>query len=544
VFEVRRGFMTEGHSTIQAPAQERAVLSRPLFARVRLSGFVAILMNVLIGQLPLFLILCSGAFLRLWTLNRLGFNSDEAVYAGQAASLAKDPELAAFFPVVRAHPMLFQSILAFVYLIHVSDILARVISVAFGMGTIVLVYLLGRLLYGRRVGQVAALIIALMPYHVVVSRQVLLDGPMTFFATLTLYLLAKFAVTQRPALLYATGAGIGLVFLSKETGFVLITAVYAFIALTPQLRVRIRDIVIALICTFATVFTFPISVVLAGRASTAQSYIVWQIFRRPNHSMTFYPDVVPPAVGWFVIIAAVAGLVIFRRERGWTQRLLVCWIVVPVLAFELWPVKGFQYLLPAAPAIAVLAARTLVLWSPLARLKWRRQALATNLVRAGMILVVVVSLAIPSWNRIQPSTSGEFLAGSGGVPGGREAGAWIRDNVPENALFLAVGPSMANIIQFYGHRKAYGLSVSPNPLHRNPSYEAIVNPDSQIRNSDLQYLVYDSFSAARSPFFGQQLLSYVQAYHGRVVHTESITVTNADGTVEIKPLIVIYEVRP
>ena len=34
---------------------------------------------------------------------------------------------------------------------------------------------------------------ALMPYHVVVSRQVLLDGPMTLFATLTLVLLARFA---------------------------------------------------------------------------------------------------------------------------------------------------------------------------------------------------------------------------------------------------------------------------------------------------------------------------------------------------------------
>jgi 4-amino-4-deoxy-L-arabinose transferase-like glycosyltransferase len=462
--------MTEGHSTIQAPAEERALLGWPSLLRVRLSATGAVLTSALIGQLPLLAILGCGAFLRLWTLNRLGFNSDEAVYAGQAASLAKDPDLAAFFPVVRAHPMLFQSILAFAYLIHVSDILARVISVAFGMGTVVLVYLLGRLLHGRRVGQVSALIIALMPYHVVVSRQVLLDGPMTFFATLTLYLLAQFAVTQRPALLYATGAGIGLVFLSKETGFVLITAVYAFIALTPELRVRIRDIVIALACTFATLLTFPISVVLAGRASTAQSYIVWQIFRRPNHSLMFYPEVVPPAVGWVVVVAAVAGLAIFRRERNWTQRLLVCWIVVPLAAFELWPVKGFQYLLPTAPAIAVLAARTLVQWSPLSRLKWRRTAFATNLVRTAMVVVVIASLAIPSWNRIQPDTSGEFLAGSGGVPGGREAGAWIRDNVPEGALFLAVGPSMANIIQFYGHRKAYGLSVSHNPLHRNPSY--------------------------------------------------------------------------
>ena len=49
---------------------------------------------------------------------------------------------------------------------------------------------------------------------------------------------------------------------------------------------------------------------------------------------------------------------------------------------------------------------------------------------------------------------------------------------------LAIGPSMANIIQFYGHRKAYGLSVSPNPLHRNPVYQPVANPDLLIRDSE------------------------------------------------------------
>ena len=62
----------------------------------------------------------------------------------------------------------------------------------------------------------AALILALMPYHVVVSRQVLLDGPLVFCSTLTLYLLARFASSQRPAWLYATGVGMGLTVLSKE----------------------------------------------------------------------------------------------------------------------------------------------------------------------------------------------------------------------------------------------------------------------------------------------------------------------------------------
>ena len=33
-----------------------------------------------------------------------------------------------------------------------------------------------------------------MPYHVVVTRQVLLDGPMVFFATVALWLLVRYCV--------------------------------------------------------------------------------------------------------------------------------------------------------------------------------------------------------------------------------------------------------------------------------------------------------------------------------------------------------------
>ena len=85
--------------------------------------------------------------------------------------------------------------------------------------------------------------------------------------------------------------------------------------------------------------------------------------------------------------------------------------------------------------------------------------------------MLVLSLGSASWQRIQPETSSLFLAGTGGLPGGREAGAWIEKNVPQCAVFMTIGPSMANIIEFYGQRKAFGLSISPNPLHRNPSYE-------------------------------------------------------------------------
>jgi len=103
---------------------------------------------------------------------------------------------------------------------------------------------------------------------------------------------------------------------------------------------------------------------------------------------------------------------------------------------------------------------------------------------------------------------------------------------------------MANIIQFYGHRKAYGLSVSPNPLHRNPSYEPVINPDAQIRNGEVQYLVYDAFSAARSTTFANTLQKYVDKYAGREVHAEYMTVTAEDGTAVPTKVIIVYEVEP
>jgi hypothetical protein len=192
----------------------------------------------------------------------------------------------------------------------------------------------------------------------------------------------------------------------------------------------------------------------------------------------------------------------------------------------------------------VLAGRTLGRWSPDLNVSILRQRISGAWLQPLAAGIVAITLLIPSWQRIQPSTSESFLAGSGGVPGGREAGEWVEQNVPEGAKFLTIGPSMANILQFYGYRKAYGLSVSPNPLHRNPAYEPVPNPDLLIRNSELQYVVWDAFSASRSSFFSDGILKYADRYNGRVVHTESVTVTTPDGQKAEKPVIIIYEVRP
>jgi 4-amino-4-deoxy-L-arabinose transferase-like glycosyltransferase len=492
--------------------------------------------------------LLSGAFLRIWEINAMGYNTDEAVYAGQAAAIAGVPYLKDIFPVFRAHPLLFQFLLSLIYKIQFSDLAGRLLAVAFGMGTIYLTYLIGKTLYGRIAGSLAALFLALMPYHVIVSRQVLLDGPMVFFGTLTLYMLARFGRSQKAHWLYAAGAAMGLTFLSKETGIVLVGSIYIFLALASDLRVRIWNLVITASIMALIIAPFPITLALAGGSTTGQNYLVWQLFRRPNHEWQFYFTNLPSALGSWLIAAAIIGLIVLWKKNSWREKLVLSWIIVPFIFFQIWPVKGYQYLLPIAAPVALLAGRALGKFVANPQFRWLPPTIfefkMIPVVSWLIIALISVTSGISSWQQIQPTVSTQFLAGTGGILGGREMGAWISNNVPINSTFMTLGPSMANLVEFYGKHFAYGLAVSPNPISRNPSYQPIINPDLQIRRSEIQYLVWDSYSANRSTFFSDKLNSYVAKYNGRAVYTISIPQTDALGNTVTKPVIIIYEVHP
>ena len=414
-------------------------------------------------------ILVTAAVIRIWGLNAVGYNSDEEVYAGQGAAIARDPVYSPLFPVFRAQPLLFQFLLSLLFRWGVIDWLGRLLTVGFGLATVFLTYRVGETLYGRRAGLYAALFLSLIPYHVVGSRQVLLDAPMTFFALLTVYFTARYAMAIRPAWLYAASAALGLTVLAKETGVLFLGSLYVFFALSPEVRARVRDLVISLIVWGLVILPYPLSVLLAqgGGSQNTPQYLIWQFFRQPNHSASFYFEIVPPAVGWILLLCAGLGLLLLFRQRSWRETLLLSWILVPVVFFQLWPTKGYLYLLPIAPPLALLGARFIAVWFPDKPLRIIGRHWGTlQSLAAGVVVISLIILAIPI---VFPFGNARFLAGSGGVEGGRPAGEWLRTHTPVGTRLVTIGPSMANILQFYGHRRAQGLSVSPNPLYHNPS---------------------------------------------------------------------------
>lgn len=498
-----------------------------------------------------------GLTLRLVHVNQVGFNSDEAVYAGQAASIDGDPRFTPWFPVFRAHPLLFQFLLSLVFRSGVGDLAGRLLEVAVGMATVAVTFLLGRRLLGARAGAVAALLLAIMPYHVVVTRQVLLDGPMTLATTTSLLFLARWDRGRRPRDLLVAALVLGLAALTKETSLIFVFAAYVYLGLTTVGRQAWRTAGLGLLVTVGTFALHPLLVLLVGHRSRASSYLAWQLFRPPNQSLNFYAQQIPTAVGVLLLLAAVLTLAMTR----WSSReiLLVAWIAVPVLFFTVWPVKGFQYLLPITPPLAVLAAQALTvgrlqapgwlqalmrrtpqLHLPQQRLpgagSWRRhRADWEGPGRLAAVTVVALSLIVPAVNRVSGNDAAG-LAGAGGIPGGRETGDWVARNVPEGASLITIGPSMANVLAFYGNRRCRALSVSTNPLHRNPVYEPIPNPDLAVRHLDYQYVVWDAYSAQRSKHFSEAAMRLVRKYDGRVAHVETLSGSST-------PVIVVYQVH-
>src|SRR5512133_2201279 len=88
--------------------------------------------EIALSRLILAITIAAGGFLRVYQINVMGYNTDEAVYAGQAAAIAGIPELQSLFPVFRAHPLLFQFVLSVIYRFDFNDLWGRLLAALVG----------------------------------------------------------------------------------------------------------------------------------------------------------------------------------------------------------------------------------------------------------------------------------------------------------------------------------------------------------------------------------------------------------------------------
>ena len=481
----------------------------------------------------LIIIIVTASLLRVWDLGGIGFNGDEAVYSGQSATLSGNEDSAKYFSIYRAHPLFLQFIVSifFAYL-GVSDVVARIAPVTFGMLTIIFVYFIGKELYDKRVAMLAAIVMTIIPYHIIVSRQVLLDVPLSFFAMLTMFFVIRYIRQERDLyLFFFIGAASGLSFLSKEVGIFVLIASIVSLTLLKKLRIRKLAIIMGSFLLATSPFWIPILTIQEAQ-QTALSYWQWQTSRDQNQPDTFYLEILFRDALGFVITGLFVISLFYLWKVGKLKDakiiILLTWIGSTLLLFQLLPIKGFHFAQSLIPPFVLLSLSVL-------DGKW------TNGIKYKILVIVLIPLILltsgPVFNYLFQIYTPP-LAGSGGIPYVREAAIWIRDNVPKNSKLLALDATTANIIKFYAHEEVFSLHSN-----KNPAYTQIGNPDLYILNGQIRYLVLQPYIVENYPHLKEevdQLTDLAIKYRAVPIHIENQTYTGKGGEILIRPAIIIY----
>jgi len=255
--------------------------------------------------------------------------------------------------------------------------MGRVWMAVLGALTVVVLYRLGSV-WDRRVGLLAAIFLAILPWHTATSRYIKEDTPLTLMSTIAILLIVLYLRDPSRLALSAAALFAGVSFSTKYAGLLLafpLMLAFAVSAWRTQRQARAIALDLALILLAFWVGFFLVSPIYLLRPDQFVSGFLgqWDYSARGHHDgiindpwndwWTYYIRTgLIPGLTWPVFLLSVAGLVLMPRSRGgWIVTVTAAWLY---LVFEHGRAKPYpfpvRYLLPMAPLLCLSAAAALV----------------------------------------------------------------------------------------------------------------------------------------------------------------------------------------
>lgn len=478
-----------------------------------------------------------SAVIRFNEIDNLGFNNDEAIYAGQAASLANYSEYQDQFSIFRAHPLLLQFLVSIqFYFFGISELTARIIPVIFSCGIVVLTFCIAKYLYNQQTAILSSIIVSLLPYHIIISKQLLVDIPMAFFFSLSLLLVILYHQKSALFLLFGIGITTGLSFLSKEVGIIaLITSILSIIIIDKKIKGK-NIVIIGLSFIFVTSpYWLPFLTLQEARESVL-NYIDWQSSRPANHDNLYYIDILFQDVLGYILFSmiVIAYLYLLFSKKIWNFKNIVIpfiWIPIPLFFYQLISVKGYHFPYLLTPFFIIFGI----------------SILSHPRVKKNSRYIVLIAIVIPLVLISNKYTINEFflqipyhpVLGSESLPYMKDAAIWIKENTSKDSTFLTLYTHMSNIIKFYAQRDSIAIQAN-----NNPSYQKIENIDMSILANKINYIVYEKIQISNGKFLENKavkLEDYVKKYDGTPVYVIYQNQSSSENTKTLSnPALIIY----
>ncbi len=305
-----------------------------------------------------------GFAIRLFPINT-GFHMwDESVYL-QHAEIMSGFRPEANYNEFWIRPPLLPVLFSIGYIFNHSIITLHVIVAFFTALGIVATFLLAKELFNEKIALLSALIFALNPLHVLLSRFLLVDAMLSLFFALTLF----FAYKALKALKYSFLAGgfLALAILLKFTSFMLIFLVFLLFFLFQKKSGNIRH-------AFNIITSKKFLAVIFSCIIVLLPYLVWEQLKFGSPFYTFVNASVVSATPLFTVydvffteifeflpFVLVAGIILFSIKAVMKVHkediFLVLCVIIPVIIVLLIIHIETRYFMPVLPFLAIMAAK-------------------------------------------------------------------------------------------------------------------------------------------------------------------------------------------
>ncbi len=341
-------------------------------------------------------IIALGVIVRTWGISwslPYTYHVDEAMFAQKAAKHVSGDLNPKFFHVPSLYPYLVAGTWEIYYFIGklngsfktkaefieiyvknptVFYILGRLVTLIFSLGTILIVYLIGKKMYNPRVGLIASLFLIFSPEHNKYSHYLMPDSPMLFFLVSSfLFIWLIYVKGERKHYILA-GLLAGLAMATKYGGQMLFLPLFlAHLFRLLEKREPLRKIILNLDLVLSVIF-FLLAFFVSCPYSILDFKIFWRDFKWQSRHLLqsghYGSSMAQPAlffylqygfkenIGLLSQFLVLGGAFLTFLSRRKKDLLLVSYPLILFLMMGTWKTRAVRYLLPATPFFILIGS--------------------------------------------------------------------------------------------------------------------------------------------------------------------------------------------
>jgi 4-amino-4-deoxy-L-arabinose transferase-like glycosyltransferase len=489
-----------------------------------------------------------GIYLRLKFLFIESIWHDEASYMWQMQQLFNP----AYISSTRIQEPFALVIMRIYSIVFEPFIAGRLMGLTFGVAGLVLIYFLGSEVRNKFVGLSAMLLLTFHHVFWYLTEKALLDVPITTMFILVAYVVVKLEKDEKPFFIqqfpewiktnfWSILLGIVLLatMLTKRSGILALVFVGIYFVLTRRLKWDKKAIYS---------LSIPISFLVVGsiiyyilfQKLILRTFFLYLFDVRSINQPFNYINLLPSLFSTYVLLFFVIGMIFSFIYRKKTDILLLSWFWTVLVFFSI-SIGGNalpRYILPLVPVAFIFTA---IVMSEL-RI-YLKSLFKLNIPRV-VFLILVILLCIPMFQ--QGTTLNVQKADS--YIGFREAGEWLSDNIPEDAIIYVGSPAAIRIFSGFEYvNEDYSANFgSPDgKIYYSIPKDVRVFEDMVLSQTKQVYLELDIWEYANQGWaypLSQEKFEYLQSIGFVPVKVVERTLQTPEGP-RLVPVIFIFKLN-